>query len=102
MPSGARHRAQRAVTEYGWEIRVAPRSNKPAIINGRHYSGHALDKMQGRGVVPSVVEDSILLGRPTIGSDGRVIYYSVEDNVSVIVGAEGRVITAIPGKAASR
>ena len=47
---------------YGWEIKVADGTRRPAVINGRQYTGHAIDRMQGRGIMPSVVEDTIAHG----------------------------------------
>lgn len=37
--------------------------NTPTKINGRTYSGHALDLMQRDGVMPSVVENAIRNGQ---------------------------------------
>ena len=36
--------------------------NTPTTISGREYSGHALDRIQWRGTVPSVVEHTIQSG----------------------------------------
>ena len=33
--------------------------NESAVINGRKYTGHALDRMQDRGFMPSVIENAI-------------------------------------------
>lgn len=46
----------------GNPIDITPGTNAPANINGRDYSGHAIDQMQGRGVPPSAVEDTIQNG----------------------------------------
>lgn len=67
--------------------------NAPAEIGGRSYSGHALDRMQGRGFTPSVVEDSIANGSSAAGRGGATIYYSAENNISVVVSSNGRVVT---------
>ena len=45
-------------------MEVAP-YNTPTVINGRAYSGHALDQMQGRGLVPSIAENTISYLYPT-------------------------------------
>lgn len=68
--------------------------NAPSEINGRQYSGHALDRMQARGLVPSVVEDTIRHGRARIQEDGTIKYKSATNGVTVVVNAQGRVITA--------
>lgn len=36
----------------GGPIDVKPGTNRPTNIGGRDYTGHALDRMQGRGVPP--------------------------------------------------
>jgi hypothetical protein len=40
-------------------IDVPDGTNAPGEIDGRDYTGHAFDRMQGRGIPPSVVEDTI-------------------------------------------
>jgi RHS repeat-associated protein len=70
--------------------------NEPATINGRQYSGHAIDRMQGRGLTPSVVEDTVQPGN-RVGqgnTPGTSKYYSPENGVTAIVDdSSGRVIT---------
>jgi hypothetical protein len=69
--------------------------NSPTTINGRDYTGHGLDRMQGRGVTPSVVEDAIQNGVPTPGNTpGTTVYTG--PNVTVVTGSGGQVITVIP------
>lgn len=79
------------------ELDVTAR-NAPAQIGGRAYSGHALDRMQGRGLTPSVVEDAITHGQSSAGRGGRTIHYSSANHVSVVVGRGGRVVTAVRGR----
>lgn len=76
-----------------------PGTNGPATIGGRTYTGHALDRMQQRGLVPSVVEDTIANGSATPGRvPGTTAHYSTENNVTIITdSASGRVITTYPG-----
>jgi len=83
-------------TRYGWEMPVAPGANAPGVIGGRAYSGHALDQMQSRGFVPSVVEDTIGLG-VSAPSRGATVYYGSANNVSVVLNSNGRVITVSYG-----
>lgn len=71
--------------------------NAPAEIGGRQYSGHALDRMQGRGFTPSVVEDAIAHGRTAGGRTGSAIHYSPSNHLSVVVGRNGRVVTVSRG-----
>ncbi|MFF8554809.1 DUF4258 domain-containing protein [Streptomyces sp. NPDC015501] len=89
---------------YGREINVSipegyTARNAPADIGGREYSGHALDRMQGRGFVPSVVEHTIETGESSPGRhEGTSVHYNPVDRFSVITNTEnGRVITVMGG-----
>ncbi|MCU7936605.1 MAG: DUF4258 domain-containing protein, partial [Candidatus Thiodiazotropha sp. (ex Dulcina madagascariensis)] len=77
--------------------------NKPTNIGGRDYSGHAVDRMQGRGIPPSVVENTIRNGHRTMGNQsGTYQYYDPINNVTVIVNAAtGRVVTVRNGPPSS-
>ena len=79
----------------GSPIEVAPGSNKPTSIDGRDYSGHALDRMQGRGVPPSVVGDAIQNGTPSPGNKPGTTVHTGTNGVSVVTGNGGRVVTVI-------
>jgi RHS repeat-associated protein len=79
--------------KYGWELKVAPGTNSPAVIGGRSYSGHALDQMQGRGILPSAVEDAIGYSTPAPSRGGTSVFYSSANDLSVVVNSEGRVVT---------
>ncbi len=78
---------------------VAPGTNSPTNIDGREYSGHALDQMQGRGIPSSVVEDTIQNGTSTAGNTpGETVHYSPTNNLSVVTDTpSGRVVTVHPG-----
>jgi RHS repeat-associated protein len=77
-------------------------NNSEQIIGGRLFSGHALDRMQERGFVPSMVEDIIANGvrspgrypgtTEIVGPNGRVI---VGGKLLGVAGPE-KVITVIP------
>lgn len=72
-----------------------PPRNEPAEVDGRPFSGHALDRMQDRGLVPSVVNNAVRPGNLVKTSDGASTYYDAVNGVSVIIdNASGRVITA--------
>ncbi|WP_176358083.1 hypothetical protein [Mycobacterium persicum] len=43
----------------GGPMDVRPGTNAPTTIDGRSFSGHALDQMQGRGIPVSVVENAL-------------------------------------------
>jgi hypothetical protein len=68
--------------------------NTPATINGRVYTGHALDQMRNRGLTPSVVEDTIARGARSAGDGGATIYTT--DQARVVLSPDGRVITVNP------
>ncbi len=76
----------------------APR-NPPEILNGRNFSGHAIDRMQERGYTPAVVENVIKNGDKTIGNKpNTVVFTDAKNNIRVIVNSEtGKVITITGG-----
>lgn len=78
----------------GDEIHVPRGTNPSSTINGREYSGHALDRMQGRGITPSVIDDAINTGAQFAGRDGATMY--TNNQVRVIVNQNGKVITVYP------
>jgi hypothetical protein len=65
-----------------------------ATIGGRRYTGHALDQMQGRGAVPSVVEDTIRNGTQSPGNLPNTIKHSTSQ-MDVVTNPNGDVITVI-------
>jgi hypothetical protein len=89
--------AKAPVGRSGNPMDVAP-YNTPTVINGRAYSGHALDQMQGRGLVPSVVENTIRVGVPYATRAGTSGFYDAVNSLRVIINTStGRVVTTIPG-----
>ena len=82
----------------GSPMTVPRGTNDPTIINGISYSGHAIDQMQGRGIPPSIVQNTIQNGviyQTRLGTTG---YYDSVNNVRVITNSDtGVVITVIPG-----
>ena len=69
--------------------------NKPTIIDGIKYSGHAIDKMQARGIVPSVVEETIKNGFTKKDFLGVSHYYDSKNNISVIMNSKTSKIISI-------
>ena len=67
--------------------------NKADYINGREYSGHALDRMQDRGILPSLVEHTIKTGSKTTNELGVSIYKDNINGVKIITNDKGKVIT---------
>jgi filamentous hemagglutinin len=73
-------------------------SNLPTVIGERSYSAHAVDRMQGRGVPPSAVENTIKAGTLYPTKSGTTGYYDPTNNLRVIVNSKtGDVVTVIPG-----
>ena len=73
--------------------------NTPEVIGGRNFSGHALDQMQNRGIMPSVVENT--LKNATSFPDKTATttgFYDAVNNVRVIVNSQnGTIVTVIRG-----
>ena len=65
-----------------------PVRNSPATINGVEYSGHAIDRMQDRGLTPSVIENILKNGI----RDGSLIRDPV-NNITVITNPQGKIVT---------
>lgn len=62
-----------------------PLRNEDSTIENREYSGHALDDMQNRGIMPSVVDNTIKNGISSADPiAGRVRFYDPVNNVSVV------------------
>ena len=79
----------------GSPIDVKPGTNKPEVINGRKYTGHSLDQMQGRGTPPSAVEEAIQNGSKAPGNTPGTTIHTSSD-VRVITNSNGDVITVYP------
>ncbi|MBK4717203.1 DUF4258 domain-containing protein, partial [Tenebrionibacter intestinalis] len=70
-----------------------PVRNQLSTIYNREYSGHALDRMQDRGITPSVVENTIKNGKATPSRGGTTVHFDPESKVSVVTNESGRVVT---------
>ena len=88
--------AETPVGRRGSPLDVPRGANSPATISGRSFGGHALDEMQSEGFTPGVVNDAITNGEVSVGSSGRVAYYSRANNLTVITENE-KVITVSSG-----
>ncbi len=82
------------VGRLGSPLTVPRGTNAPAVINGRQFTGHALDQMQGRGLTPSVVEDTIVNGAQSAGREGATIFET--NQARVILNPDGSVKTVMP------
>jgi RHS repeat-associated protein len=83
--------ASAPVGRSGAPIEIEPGTNSPGAVNGREFSGHAFDRMQGRGITPTMVEETIQNGSATAGRGGTTIYRS--QGRAVIVSQSGKVVT---------
>lgn len=81
-------------------IQVIPGSNSPRSIGDRDYSGHAIDRIQGRGFILSVVENTIQSGQSMPGKiPGTTSHYDPVNDITVITDTDsGRVITISHGQ----
>lgn len=95
---GGRGRGGGFAGRRGSPIEISPGTNVPGSIGGRAYSGHALDRMQGRGIPPSAVEDAISSGTSIAGRGGTTIHHSSTNGISVVVNRGGRVVTVSHGQ----
>jgi len=75
-----------------------PVRNTSTEIGGISYSGHALDRMQDRGLMPSVIKNTINNGVISDGRLGTKLYYDKINNVSVVRNSQGKVVTVKYGK----
>ena len=80
-------------------IEVRPGTNLPGEVNGRPFSGHAFDRMQGRSRPPSAVIDALLSGRQNPGSRPNTTqHYDPVNNITVVTNSTtGNVITVRNG-----
>jgi hypothetical protein len=82
----------------GEPIDVKLGTNRPATIGGRVFTGHATDRMQGRGVPPSAVEEAIQNGEARPGRGPGETVHIGANGVTVVTGSNGQVITVITSK----
>jgi filamentous hemagglutinin len=82
----------------GSPMTVPRGTNAPTTINDVNYSAHAIDRMQGRGIPPSVVQNTIQNGTVYPTGAGTTGHYDSVNNVRVITNSTtGLVVTVIPG-----
>jgi len=79
---------------------VVGKPNAPGTVNGRDFSGHALDEMQSDGIMPSVVENTIDHGIPSPGNTpSETVYHDPVNNITAVVdNSSGRVVIAYRSK----
>ena len=78
----------------GNHIQVPPPANIRRTIGGREFSGHALDRMQEQGILPSAVENAIQNGEKSPARNDAERFYDKTNNITVIVDKNsGLIIT---------
>ena len=75
-----------------------PHYQNETVIDGIEFGGHALDRMQDRGITPSVVKEAINYGQKIEARSGRIKYYDAKNNITVITEKSGKVVTVRYGK----
>ena len=70
-------------------------ANAPGTVGQRDYTGHAFDRMQGRGLTPSTVENAINDGIPSPSSrtPDRIVFDDQNNGVRVVTENNGTVVT---------
>lgn len=83
----------------GQHLKVTPGTNTFEIINEIKYSGHVLDRMQERGIVPSVVENAVKNLNFIQGKKlNTIVYYDKINNLTIIQNSiTGVIITVSKG-----
>lgn len=84
---------QTIVGRRGFEVYVRPGTNAPARIGGHEFTGHALDQIQGRGIIPSMVKEALANDTRSAGRDGARICRT--DDLKVVVGPSSNVKTVM-------
>ncbi|WP_142285811.1 hemagglutinin repeat-containing protein, partial [Klebsiella pneumoniae] len=78
LPMGSRYNQMNQPKNPSYQ----PVRNQPATISNREYSGHALDRMQDRGITPSVIENVIKNGKSTPSRNGTTVHFDPKNKVS--------------------
>lgn len=67
------------------------------LRSGEEFEVASLAPASGRGIMPSVVDDTIATGVPAASRGATTVYYEAGNNISVVVNAEGKVVTVSYG-----
>jgi hypothetical protein len=97
---GAETPASTPTGRSGSEMDVEPGTNAPGSVGGRDYTGHAFDQMQGRGIPPSAVENTIQNGTESAGNtSAETVFHDPANNLTVVTDTgSGRVVTVHHGR----
>ena len=73
------------------------KNNVPTTIDGTKFTGHALDKMQSRGIIsPSTVIDVVKNPVKILPGNTQGTTVFIKDNLKVVTNKSGDIITVIP------
>jgi hypothetical protein len=73
--------------------------NEPTVIYNHKFSGHAIDQMYNRGIPPSAVLDTVQNGiRYRQPNRATNAFYSPYNNITVITGRDGTIVTVYHGR----
>jgi hypothetical protein len=81
----------------GFELKTFPNTelarNSPTVIEDLSYCDHAIVQMQNRGIMPSVVKNTVQNGNsyPSLSRPSRTVYYDKINDVSAILEKDGTV-----------
>lgn len=92
------NKGMKGIVEYEPLVKNAPARHTEQIIEGRRYGGHAIDRMQERGIPISAVENTITTGQKLQAKQGRLQYYDKTNNITVITESNGDVVTVRYGE----
>jgi adhesin HecA-like repeat protein len=85
-----------AIGHKGKELQILGGANTKQVLNGIVYTGHALDRMQSQGIMPSVVENAIRNGQKVDGKKiGTMAYYDKINNLTVIMNKKTHSIITV-------
>lgn len=69
--------------------------NRPTVINGVKFTGHALDQMQSRGIIsPTAVIDVIKSTKGIVGNTPNTLVF-IRENLKVVTNLNGDIVTVI-------
>lgn len=95
--SGGGDRATSFVGSRYNQISVQRGTNIGGTVNNLSFKGHAFDQMQGRGIYPSVVQNTVDVGKVTQQANNTLLYYDDINDISAVLNKGGEVVTTFYG-----
>lgn len=94
LPLGSKHNQMNQPKNPSYQ----PSRNTGTDVGGTKYTGHALDRMQERGIPPSAVNNTINNGVATSSRGGTTKFYDSVNNITTITNDIGEVVTVRYGQ----